>query len=93
MSRMEYSVLKEKMKENECGWSKLIRFPHCHLLHACRLSLSVPLACNFPLCCFQIRGESGPPWSLSRSGQGGIVLVSHGAGWKCCCMLFSLPCR
>jgi hypothetical protein len=21
MSRMEYSVLKEKMKENECGWS------------------------------------------------------------------------
>jgi hypothetical protein len=20
MSRMEYSVLKEKMKENECGW-------------------------------------------------------------------------
>jgi hypothetical protein len=22
MDRMEYSVLKEKMKENECGWSK-----------------------------------------------------------------------
>jgi hypothetical protein len=22
ISRMEYSVLKEKMKENECGWSK-----------------------------------------------------------------------
>jgi hypothetical protein len=21
MSRMEYSVLNEKMKENECGWS------------------------------------------------------------------------
>jgi hypothetical protein len=21
MSRMEYSVLKEKMKDNECGWS------------------------------------------------------------------------
>jgi hypothetical protein len=21
MSRMEYPVLKEKMKENECGWS------------------------------------------------------------------------
>jgi hypothetical protein len=21
VSRMEYSVLKEKMKENECGWS------------------------------------------------------------------------
>jgi hypothetical protein len=23
MIRMEYSVLKEKMKENECGWSQL----------------------------------------------------------------------
>jgi hypothetical protein len=22
MSRMEYSVLKEKMKDNECGWSE-----------------------------------------------------------------------
>jgi hypothetical protein len=22
ISKMEYSVLKEKMKENECGWSK-----------------------------------------------------------------------
>jgi hypothetical protein len=26
MSMIKYSVLKEKMKENECGWSK-------HLLH------------------------------------------------------------
>jgi hypothetical protein len=25
MIRMEYSVLKEKMKENECGWSELNR--------------------------------------------------------------------
>jgi hypothetical protein len=24
LSRMEYSVLKEKMKENECGWSKSV---------------------------------------------------------------------
>jgi hypothetical protein len=23
--RMEYSVLKEKMKENECGWSEVAR--------------------------------------------------------------------
>jgi hypothetical protein len=22
MSRMEYSILKEKMKDNECGWSE-----------------------------------------------------------------------
>jgi hypothetical protein len=27
--RMEYSVLKEKMKENECGWSKTIRTGAC----------------------------------------------------------------
>jgi hypothetical protein len=25
MRRMEYSVLKEKLKENECGWSKVGR--------------------------------------------------------------------
>jgi hypothetical protein len=24
VSRMEYFVLKENMKENECGWSKLV---------------------------------------------------------------------
>jgi hypothetical protein len=26
MIRMEYSVLKEKMKENECGWSECCSF-------------------------------------------------------------------
>jgi hypothetical protein len=28
MSEMEYSILKEKTKENECGWSKMALTTH-----------------------------------------------------------------
>jgi hypothetical protein len=29
MSRMEYAVLKEKMKENECGWYNVLQMQNC----------------------------------------------------------------
>jgi hypothetical protein len=79
MSRMEYSVLKEKMKDNECGWSKTNHTGGSHnLLHPCRVyfpgkaTRSGVRDCSrdFPISprLLQIQMDRGPPGKLLWRG-------------------------